>query len=128
LSAVQGNLLQPLPNYYSLGENIRWFAQHGVRGVFEEGPGLMQGDGSDLEELKDYVMAEMLWDPTLDPEALITEFLAVRLLSELNCGAVCPRLIDHKLCVHCVDDAGVLRKRWRPVRADVYGHDARCHE
>jgi hypothetical protein len=90
LSAVQGNLLQPLPNYYSLGENIRWFAQHGVRGVFEEGPGLMQGDGSDLEELKDYVMAEMLWDPTLDPEALITEFLAVRLLSELNCALSVP--------------------------------------
>lgn len=46
--------------------------------MFEEGPGLIQGDGSDLEELKDYLMAEMLWDPTLDPEALISEFLAVR--------------------------------------------------
>lgn len=70
-----GNLLQPLPNYFALGPNIRWFATHGVRGVFEEGPGLIQGDGSDLEELKDFVMGEMLWDPTLDPNALISEFL-----------------------------------------------------
>lgn len=28
-----------------------------------------------MEELKDYVMAEMLWDPSLDPDILITEFL-----------------------------------------------------
>jgi hypothetical protein len=28
-----------------------------------------------MEELKDYVMAEMLWDPSLDPDVLITEFL-----------------------------------------------------
>lgn len=80
-----GNLLQPLPNYFSLGPNIRWFAQHGVRGVFEEGPGLIQGDGSDLEELKDYLMAEMLWDPTLDPDDLISEFLMVRLRAASSC-------------------------------------------
>lgn len=28
-----GNLLQPLPNTYSLGPNIQWWAAHGVRGV-----------------------------------------------------------------------------------------------
>ena len=32
--------------------------------------------GSDLEELKDYVMGEMLWDPTNNPNVLIAEFLA----------------------------------------------------
>jgi hypothetical protein len=58
-----------------LGPNIRFFADHGVRGVFEEGPGVHVGDGTDLEELKDYVMAEMLWDPTLNPEALVSEFI-----------------------------------------------------
>ena len=33
------------------------------------------GDGTDLEELKDYVMATMLWDPTMQPDVLIDEFL-----------------------------------------------------
>ena len=28
-----------------------------------------------MEELKDYIMAEMLFDPTLDPDILIAEFL-----------------------------------------------------
>jgi hypothetical protein len=41
-----GNTLQPLPNTYSLGPNIQWWAAHGVRGVFQEGPGLIQGDVS----------------------------------------------------------------------------------
>jgi hypothetical protein len=40
-----------------------------------EGPGANQGDTTDLEELKDFVMAELLWDPTLDPDALIAEFI-----------------------------------------------------
>ena len=34
------------------------------------------GDGTDMEELKDWVMSEMMWDPTLDPDVLIAEFLA----------------------------------------------------
>ena len=55
--------------------NIKWFAAHGVKGVFEEGPGVGPGDGTDLEELKDYVMANMLWDVSLDPDQLISEFL-----------------------------------------------------
>jgi hypothetical protein len=63
------------PNYYSLGPNIAFLANHSVRGVFEEGSGVTSGDGPELEELKDYVMANMMWDPSRDPEHLITEFL-----------------------------------------------------
>ena len=70
-----GNYLQSFPDYFSLGPNIKYFADHGVRGLFEEGPGISVGDGTDMEELKDYVMAEMMWDQTLDPDELISEFL-----------------------------------------------------
>jgi hypothetical protein len=70
-----GNLAMTFPNYYVLGPNVEFFAAHGVAGVFQEGPGMGAGDGTDMEELKDYVMAEMMWDPTLDSDALITEFL-----------------------------------------------------
>lgn len=34
-----GDLVMSFPNYYSLGPNIDFFAAHGVRGIFEEGPG-----------------------------------------------------------------------------------------
>ena len=40
------------------------------------GAGVAPGDGTDMEELKDWVMSEMMWDPTLDPDVLIAEFLA----------------------------------------------------
>ena len=50
-----GNPVQSYPNYYAIGKDIQFFAAHGVHGVFEEGPGIAGGDGSDLEELKDYV-------------------------------------------------------------------------
>ena len=30
---------------------------------------------SDLEELKNFVMAQMLWDPTQDPQRLSADFL-----------------------------------------------------
>ena len=70
-----GDLLNPFPNYYTLGPNIKYFAVHGTTGVFEEGPGIHAGDGTDLEELKDFLMAELLWDASLDADALIAEFL-----------------------------------------------------
>eukprot|EP01048_Picozoa_sp_COSAG05_P020253 COSAG05_NODE_3393_length_2090_cov_1.195379_3_plen_224_part_00 len=49
-----GDLVMSFPNYYSLGPNVDFFAAHGVRGIFEEGPGMGPGDGTDMEELKDY--------------------------------------------------------------------------
>jgi hypothetical protein len=63
------------PNYFSLGPNIQFLANNSVRGVFEEGSGVTSGDGPELEELKDYVMASLLWDPSRDPATLIDEFL-----------------------------------------------------
>eukprot|EP00937_MAST-01D_sp_MAST-1D-sp2_P003620 g3620.t1 len=72
-----GNYLAPFPNYYVLAANIAFFAQHGVRGVFEEGA--YQGPSGELRELKDYVMLSALWDPAAagadGGRAAIDEFL-----------------------------------------------------
>eukprot|EP01052_Picozoa_sp_SAG31_P026716 SAG31_NODE_2443_length_5682_cov_3.662428_3_plen_155_part_00 len=65
--------IQPFPNWYVLGPNIKYFADHGVRGIFEEGS--YGTPGGDMDALKDYVMGRMLWDVALDPDDLITEFL-----------------------------------------------------
>eukprot|EP01051_Picozoa_sp_SAG22_P002267 SAG22_NODE_100_length_20558_cov_10.189305_2_plen_201_part_00 len=45
-----GAYVQPFPNYYVLGPNIRYYLAHGVRGIYEEGNG--HGPGSDLDALK----------------------------------------------------------------------------
>ena len=61
-----------VPNIDIVGPNVKFLADHGVRGIFQEdnakGPG-------DLSELRSYVSAKMLWDPTNDPEALIASFI-----------------------------------------------------
>lgn len=63
----------PHPNLRVLGPNVRFFVEHGVRGVFEQGA--YQSYGSEMAELRGWVLAKLLWDPTLDAQKLIDEFL-----------------------------------------------------
>ncbi len=67
------NYLQPHPNWFTLGPNVRLFQKHGVRGVFEQGA--YQGWGGEMGELRAWVLAQLLWDPQQDDRALIREFL-----------------------------------------------------
>jgi hypothetical protein len=64
----------PHPNLRVLGPNIRFFVAHGVKGVFEQGA--YQSYGSEMAELRGWVLAKLLWDPSRDPQELIDEFLA----------------------------------------------------
>jgi hypothetical protein len=65
--------VQPHPNWFSLGPNVRFFQQHNVRGVFEQGA--YQSYGSEMAELRAWVLAQLLWNPQKDDRALINEFL-----------------------------------------------------
>ena len=65
--------LLPYPNLHTLGPNIRFFANHGVRGVFEQGSG--DAKHSDMAPLKAYVMAKLLWNPQYDEKLAVAEFL-----------------------------------------------------
>jgi len=65
--------LQPHPNWFVLGPNVRFFAANHVRGVFEQGA--YQGFGSEFAELRSWVLAQLLWNPQSDDRALINEFL-----------------------------------------------------
>ncbi|HEU0038341.1 MAG TPA: DUF4838 domain-containing protein, partial [Verrucomicrobiae bacterium] len=67
------NYVNPHPNWFTLGPNVRLFHQYGVRGVFEQGA--YQGYGSELGELRAWVLAQLLWNPQQDDRALIKEFL-----------------------------------------------------
>ncbi len=66
--------LQPLPNVSVLAKNVRFFADHGVRGIFEEG-NYSPGGGGEMNELKAWVLARALWDPSIDGRAARDEFL-----------------------------------------------------
>jgi hypothetical protein len=67
------NYIQPHPNYGVLGPNIRLFIKNNVRGVFEQGA--YQSWGSEMAELRAWMLAKLLWNPKLDAAKLRREFL-----------------------------------------------------
>lgn len=65
--------IQPQPDYFTLGPTIKFFVNHGAKGLFEQGA--YQSTGGEMGELKAWVMAQLMWDPKQDDKALIDEFL-----------------------------------------------------
>lgn len=64
--------VQPHPNWHVLGPNLRLFQQYHVVGMFEQGA--YQSFGSEMSELRSWVLAQLLWNPQQDDAALIREF------------------------------------------------------
>ncbi len=65
--------LLPHPNLRVLAPNVKFFVDHGVKGIFEQGA--YQSYGSEMAELKGWVLAKLLWNPSLDGQKLIDEFI-----------------------------------------------------
>ncbi len=59
----------PHPNLRVLAPNVRYFVDHGAVGLFAE------GEGDDFSELKNWLLMRLMWEPHLDGEKLIDEFL-----------------------------------------------------
>lgn len=68
------HFVQPYPNWFTLGPNVRFLARRRVAGVFEQANN--SSAGGELAELRAWVLAKLLWDPSRDAGALIREFLA----------------------------------------------------
>jgi hypothetical protein len=66
--------VQPFPNLRVLKPNIRFFIDNGVKGIYEEANYFSRG--GEMGELRTYLIAKLLWDPSYDVEAGIDEFLA----------------------------------------------------
>ncbi len=67
-----GHYIQPHPNLRVLAPNVRFFVEHGVKGVFEQGA--YQSPGGEFAELKAWMLAKLLWDPSRETDELIDEF------------------------------------------------------
>jgi len=66
--------LLPFPDFDELAANIPLYARSGVVGVFLEGA-YGEGGGGENAELRSYVMAKQLWDPTVSVDRTVNEFL-----------------------------------------------------
>jgi hypothetical protein len=65
------NFLAPFPNLHTLQPNIQFFSNNNAKWVFEQ----HSHNPSELFELRSYITAKLLWNPTLNIEELITEFI-----------------------------------------------------
>jgi hypothetical protein len=63
----------PHPNLRVLGPNVKFFVDHNVKGIFEQGA--YQSYGSEMAELRAWVLAKLLWDPSHDGALLTNEFI-----------------------------------------------------
>ncbi len=63
----------PWPNFQVLGPNIRTFGENKAIGVFEEAQ--YQSGGGEFDEMKAWVVDKLLWNPDLDVDSLVREFI-----------------------------------------------------
>jgi len=67
------NYLLPCPNLRVIEPNVRYFVAHGAKGIFMQAAG--NSTGAELSDLRNYVMANLLWDPSRSGRQLADEFL-----------------------------------------------------
>ena len=101
--------LGPHPNLRVLAPNVRYFVKHGAIGLFEE------GEGDDFCELKNWLLMRLMWEPHLDGDKLIDEFLrgyygeAVAPLLEQYWDILIARAEKEKTYLGCF---GVTSEKW----------------
>jgi hypothetical protein len=66
------NYLTPFPNFHVLQPNIQFFRDNGVNMMFQQGSG---HSWSDLSDLKQYLIAKLLWNPDLNADSVINHII-----------------------------------------------------
>ncbi len=66
---------QPQPNFHVLQPNVKFFAEQGVVGLFEQAS--PTSPHSDFEYLKAYILGHAVWEPSVDWHVLMDEFIAL---------------------------------------------------
>ena len=64
----------PFPNFAALAENIKFYRDIGVEGIYLQAMG-SGGGGGEFSLLRPYYGMKLLWDPDQDPDALMRDFL-----------------------------------------------------
>jgi hypothetical protein len=65
--------LNPLPNFFVLQPNIKFFIENGVTGLFEQGN--RESVSGECGELRAYLISKLMWNPDLNVNQAMNEFL-----------------------------------------------------
>ncbi|MEX2172538.1 MAG: DUF4838 domain-containing protein [Pirellulales bacterium] len=75
----------PMPNLRLIDDNIRYQLSLGVRGMFMQAT--TSCHGTEWEELRNYMLSRLMWDPSQDGDQLMREWL------ELHYGPAAPPIV-----------------------------------
>lgn len=93
----------PMPNIRAVAENIRYFAEQQAESIF------IQPGGSDMARraMRNWVFSKLMWDPTLDPDELMQDFIWG------TYGAAAPAVAEYHelLWDHCARYTDFSRER-----------------
>lgn len=64
--------ITPFPNLHTLQKNIRFFTKNKVNAHFQQTNASI---GHEFSELKAYLIARLLWNPTINADSVMTDFL-----------------------------------------------------
>ncbi len=70
-----GHFVGPFNNFGVMQENLQYFAENNVRGVYEEGNYKAFDSNAEFAELRAYLLCRLLWNPYLDYNKTMNEFL-----------------------------------------------------
>lgn len=66
------NYLSPFPNIHTFSENFKFYKKSKIKGLFVQGYADVPGD---LSELRQYILAKLLWDSETDVDKTTDDFL-----------------------------------------------------
>ena len=70
-----GNFLGPFNNFAVMQKNMQYFAENNVKGIYEEGNYMAAQCNAEFAELRSYLLCKLLWDPYLDYDKTMNDFL-----------------------------------------------------
>ena len=81
------HFLAPMPNMDVIADNIRFWVENNAVGVMTQGG---YQSTSERDELRSWVIAKLMWDPTRDVDALVDDFVTG------HYGAAAPMLKEYE--------------------------------
>ena len=105
----------PFPNLRSIAPNVRYFLNNNAKGVFMQANG--NGLTGEFSDLRNYLISHLIWDPHLDAEALLNEFV------NLHYETAAPAILEYITFLHDTVESKGLHPRCFPTPEDV-GLDA----
>ncbi|HNS00331.1 MAG TPA: DUF4838 domain-containing protein [Planctomycetota bacterium] len=107
------NYLLPCPNLRVIEPNVRFFAANNAKSIFMQAAG--NAAAAELSELRNYLIANLIWDPNRSADRLRDEFLS------LHYGRAAPAIARYIDLIHATAEASGLHRNCFAQHGADYG-------